>query len=89
MKLEAAAAIGGPVYRLQPAGYRGNLSLGLGHGHARLEKRETLHPGLTVIFQLVSAGLEGLFDRRRIPELERIADEGAVETSGATPMIVY
>src|SRR5205814_7904676 len=64
----------------QPLRDAGDLGLRLDARYAGLQPGEALDPRDGPVIELVAALVEGLLHGRRHPELDRIPDEGAVET---------
>src|SRR6516162_2856354 len=77
--LDAAATVGGGIFRFEPRSNCGNLLLGLIARHARLESDIRFTPSRSAIFQFVAAAVEGFHHRGRHPILHFSADESPVE----------
>jgi hypothetical protein len=80
IQLDAAAAVCLRIGALESAGDRRQLGLFLVDRDAGLQPYEALDPARAAILEFVDAAIELRLHRRGHPELERIADEGAVET---------
>src|SRR6516165_5194642 len=82
---DAAAAIGGGIFRFESRGNGRNFLLSLIAVHARLEPQEGFRPSRPAILQLVAARVENLQHRSRHPKLHAPADESPVKPLGRDP----
>src|SRR5881409_578765 len=68
------------IIALQPFRDRGKFRLSLLPRDSGFEKSITFNPARGPIFEFVAGVIERLLHRRRYPEVERVADERAVES---------
>ena len=80
IQLDAAAAVCLRIGALESAGDRRQFGLFLVDRDAGLQPYEAFDPARAAILELVHAGIKLRLHRRGHPELEPVADEGAVET---------
>ena len=80
IQLDAAAAVGLRIGVLESAGDPRQFCLCLLDRDAGLQAYEALDPSRAAILEFVDAAIELRLHRRGHPELERVADERAVET---------
>src|SRR5437899_2866347 len=82
-ELDAVTAVGCRIIRFQALRHRRNFLLRLLEADAGFQAAVSLDPTLTAIFELVTAGLEGVFHGGRHPKLHGPADKCSVKAFGS------